>query len=791
VTDALTAPEEDQDDSKKPTTELDNEQLFIRFKKWWGEDKDHCEKWHAGARDDYDFAALDQWTEEERATMREQMRVPLTFDRTGVIIDSVTGAEVANRQEVRYVPRSVGDAAKNEALTEGARWFRDQCNADHEESHAFRDTVICGMGWTETRLDYEENPDGDPRIDRTDPLCMYWDHAARKPNLSDARRVWRVYRDMPIDEARSKFQVDEDEDLNAAWAKAGDDGDDPYNASRPRYRMHRPPGDDSDTGPDTVTIVEIQWIEREVYYRGTVQQPPPPVDPMAVDPMSGMPLPPAPPPPPEPVEHTEEQHITMLERAPQMGWQYRAVRQVRKVHYRAFVGGKVLESGKLFEPPGGAGYAPKGHCRRFGYQCITGKLDRNEGTFYGLMRVMKDPQKMVNKWLSQILHIMNTTAKGGTLAERGSFDDDIQAEETWARPDAITWMKSGSLSNPNGARIQPKPVSGFPPQLMQLTELGMSSIRDATGVNAEMLGLRSADQAASLESQRTQAATTILAPLFDSLKLYRRMQGEVLLYLIVNYLADGRLIRIVDDSGAGYQPFQMPDDMVTFDVIVDDAPNSPNQKQQTWQIMQTLLPAIGKMIPPKVWPVILEFSPLPSSGVAKIKEAMEPPKGPDGQPMPPEDEPEVKAAKAKLEIEKAAGEQKMQLETAKAQTDAQLKKQEMEANLMLEMQKLEAELKMANQKMMFEAQMKQQQLELDEDHQNRKWRFEANMKRRQMGEMPDDEGQQQIEGPMAKVLEQIAAMAAETYKVASAPRRSTLHRGADGKPSHSISTIEN
>ena len=35
------------------------------------------------------------------------------------------------------------------------------------------------MGWTETRLDYEDNPEGDPKVDRTDPLEMTWDSGAR------------------------------------------------------------------------------------------------------------------------------------------------------------------------------------------------------------------------------------------------------------------------------------------------------------------------------------------------------------------------------------------------------------------------------------------------------------------------------------------------------------------------------------------------------------------------------------------------------------------------------------
>jgi len=34
------------------------------------------------------------------------------------------------------------------------------------------------MGWTEARLDYDDNPEGDPKVNRT-PLEMCWDRNAK------------------------------------------------------------------------------------------------------------------------------------------------------------------------------------------------------------------------------------------------------------------------------------------------------------------------------------------------------------------------------------------------------------------------------------------------------------------------------------------------------------------------------------------------------------------------------------------------------------------------------------
>lgn len=572
---------------------------LAQFQQWFRRSRDQAYKWRTEARQCYDFVAGAQWDEEDSQKLELQNRPCLTFNRIGSVVSSVLGLEISNRQEVRFVPRQLGQSGVNELLTDAGKWVRDGCNAEDEESDAFGDLITCGLACTETRIDYDEDPDGKLIIDRVDPLEMYWDSSSRKRNLLDARHIFRI-KQIGIEQAQEMFPDETPNDLDAVWAKDIEgDVSDPHDATiAPYYKIDQSPDIDKRTA--LITMVECQWWEHVMKYR-------------VADPMSG-----------KATTLSKEDFIKFSSRAKQLGMPVISAPMKTRRYQRAIIGSKVL---KTWDGPDKGGFT---------YKFMTGKRDRNKGTWYGLVRAMLDPQRWANKWLSQVMFIINSNAKGGLFAEADAFENPQEAEATYSSPDSITILNAGALE---AGKIKEKTMAKFPAGIDHLMQFAISSIRDVSGVNLELLGMANKDQAGVLEHQRKQAGMTILAGFFDALREYRKNQGQLMLYYITNFLSDGRLIRIGGDQDAKYVPLVRDPGLVEYDVIVDETPTSPNQKEQAWGAIVQMMPFLSKTpMPPAVALELLKYSPLPTALVTDIGQIV-------GN-MPPPQNPEVIKAQA-------------------------------------------------------------------------------------------------------------------------------------------------
>lgn len=608
-----------EDTNKAPLEQQDlGIWIFNRMK----DAQDAQRDWRTNARRWYRFFAGDQWEEDDKAILEEQGRPAVVFNRVARTVNAVCGLEVQNRQEVRYIPREQSAAKVQELTTNVVKAFRDNCDAEDEESESFQDAVISGMGVTFTHLDYEEDPDGNVIIDREDPLMTFWDPRSRKRNLADRR--WNAHVKLMTKAEIAEKWPDYRGGAGYDWLE-DDKPETPVDTTPPAYE-----GLPARSLEKTEQVVCFEWCEPEEFYRVS----------------TGDKL----------LELTKVKYERMQESIKAAG--LKSVKQ-RRMKYRVayVIGHEVLDTR---DSPAKEG---------FQLNFITGMRDRNNNTWFGLVHLMEDPQRWANKWLSQSMHILNSNSKGGLMAEMDAFESPGKAEREWAQPDAITWMRPGALS---GGKVQQKQPPTLPTGFDNLMRYAVESINDTPGVNSELLGLAERNQPGILEAHRKSAGVMMLGVLFASLRLYRKQQGRVMVQLIRDFVADGRLMRI--DSESGQQSISLLRDPLTlkYDMVVDDAPNSPSQKDKTFSVMMQMLPSLlqaGIAIPPE----ILDHSPLPSSLIEKWKEMLK-----NAKQIPPEAQ--QKMQNQELAIAALTADlQKAQQEIFKLKTDVSVDMAKIEA----------------------------------------------------------------------------------------------------------------
>lgn len=560
--------------------ERSNADIVRQCEEWWRDSSRRTRKARNAIKDDFAFYAGNQWSQQDEAHLKELKRPIVTFNRVAPTIDAVAGTEETNRQETRFIPRdkSREDGAASEMWTETARWVRDECDAEDEESHAFRDSVICGMGWTDTWVDFEASPDGQIIIERTNPLEVYWDPDATRRNLSGGRRVQRI-KMMAKEEIKAQWPGVPLRGLTDHVVRL-DNVEDPHNADEADEYINDQ-GGRRGAGPKEHPVLETQWWERRPIYR-------------MIDPNTD-----------ETVFLTKDEHDALQEQAEeQYGKKIPSLRQTQRRYFQAFTVGKTLLEKQELHPN------DNDHIRGFTLQAITGKYDEKERRFYGLMRGMKDPQQWSNKFFSQIQDIINSNAKGGLLAEQTAFENPRKAEEDWAKPEKIVWLSDGSLSGQK-PRVQERTSAAVPPGLDRLMQIAISAVRETSGVNIEMVGLAARTQSGIVEQSRIAQGLVTLSIFFTALRRYRKEQGRVLLHMMNTYIPDGTMIRVVGKNR--YVPFARAASVARFDLIVDQAPTSPNFKQEVWNSFMNLAPALVKAGVNLPWQEMVEFSPLPQS----------------------------------------------------------------------------------------------------------------------------------------------------------------------------------
>lgn len=541
----------------------DNESdVLKRFKVAYKEGTNDHSDFYTEARRAFDFDGGEQWDDTDLENLKSQLRPGLTFNQVTPIINVVSGSEITNRYETKYLPRTVDDADLNDRLTELSRYIRQGCDAESEESSAFRDCVTAGLGAVEVYFDPLYGADGRIVIERVPIFQLRWDSSARKVNLEDRENQLRgklvsgYY-------FKQAYGQDAYEEVKATgkerWLELGRSQPhdqtlaDLYANGQAHY----------DGKKDEVLLFDFQERRVEPRFFG-----------VTIDPRTGQPL--------QQYKDLSRAQFDELRQELDDG-EYSFIKHDNYVYYRSLIGGEVvLEEGRS-------------EIQDYTIKFMTGFLHQKDGgnkiQHFGLMRGLFDPQSWVNKMLSNIVYITSTNPKGAILGEKGAFEDAQKARKDWPKPNAFIELTPRALEKGKIKIVEGK----YPASMERILNICLEMMPRVSGVNPFMSGqvddLRRTAFSAVSSIQRQGMVS--LSPLFDALRRYRKAQGigGLLPKFIDKYMEEGTKVRITEgpEDTRGqvleYDRSWLYD--MEFDVVVDEAPSSTDSNTEFWSALQS------------------------------------------------------------------------------------------------------------------------------------------------------------------------------------------------------------
>lgn len=592
------------------------------------------------ARRDFSFAALNQWSDQDVEKLKEEGRPALTFDRTRPILEALTGAEITNRYTARYLPREASledvDRYVSKAGSKVARWIQQTGDYEQQESAAFHDTMVCGVGCLEQLVEYDEDPDGLILNKRIPIWEVAWDPSSVEPNMADARWILRD-RWIDIDEIASLFGQDAvDEVISAATNQMSGQGQGLWTSLmgmfkkthdyRHAYDLRR--GGERFYDPRNARIRLWEWQRMVRRYQTRI---------FAAD-----------------VDNPEAvmQALSTGQPVPQMEVFIEGADATQKEMERisqltTSINANLPEQGMLLDAPEALDDFPVRYYYRsyhtgsqvlkeesiptecFTYEFITAyedwsKIDRRY--YFGIVRPMRDPQKYANFFLSSAAWQWASNPKGALLFEEGMFEDHGEAAKEWAKPTGFIGVRDGALQTPRD-RFRHITSQASLRGIETLLAHALAAVPAAAGVSeAYMVGSSnniSRTSTTGIQSIQQQNLKNHANP-FDSLRLYRKRLGRKLLKYTQEYMDPERIAKIVGPDELEFVDMLKNGDVAQeYQVVVEEVPTSANEKQEVFKLLleTNFLPQLvsqGVPIPPDM----ADFFPIPAEAAAQLKAAL-------------------------------------------------------------------------------------------------------------------------------------------------------------------------
>lgn len=689
-----------------------------------------------------------QWDDAIRARLERLGKPVITINKVLATCAAIFGDQLQNRADVRFRPAKEGLADVANALDKVWMHIATTNNVDWLESEVAADGFIRSRGFFDVRMNFDDHIMGEARIKQLnsknvviDPDADTYDPDGWKEcfvtRWLTANDIERLYGDSYARELRGRPQH--------AFTSQYDTVDwlpDSFGNKADNSAMNG--ADIDDESRRLFRIIERQYKElrmRECF----------------VDLETGdtRPIP----------EGWGRERIAMVMQQYNLGTYKKKVEEIR---WTSSVDNIVLHDS----------FSPYRHFTPVPYFPFF-----RHGKTIGIVENLISPQDLLNKSISQELHIVNTTANSGWVMKNGSLINMTPEElEERGGEDGLVLVTAGGPKDID--KIQPNQV---PSGIDRLSFKADEGLKEVSMVSDSMRGFDRADVAAkAIQAKQSRGQVSLTKP-FENLALTRKILARNVLDLVQTFYTETRVLDITGRNLTD-QPEQITINEVTpegeivndltvgeYDVIISTVPARESVEQS--QFMEALeMRQLGIMIPDDV---LVEHSHLNRKNeiAERIKEA-------NGGGDPSEAEQEMQQLDMelkRLELEEKRADTKVKNANALL-NEVRAQKERMEAEGdgdTGEADKVEAELvKMAmeRERMLEEITLQREKTEEEIDLMWAKFRLESRMNNARIElERDKAEGQQDI---AEKKLKADTAAKKEQAKIAA---KQTEAKGAYNK----------
>ena len=504
---------------------LTKQQKVAKARKLWTDARDSDSLFQREADEDFGFYdGTLQWTAIEKQILYEERRPAYTFNLMKGSVDLVLGMN--EDIKVRYIatPTERTDGFLAEVLNDVAEHVEDKGNFEEEEDEAFESCTIAGRGYN--AIDFVPNPNriGHINIRLTNIIQseVKIDPASRKKNLSDSMYIsWDKWLNIADFQVRyPKFATDAEDILETGTISPIPLG--PLDVQPPFEADVELDTELSDYGRPLnvnfydrhkrmIRVVHIEYWEPYDRYYG-------------FNPQSGQ------------IEEFEKKHLKRLREIFGPKFEFVTIKD-KKVKWIQVTGDRLL-----FDDDSPLTYPGFSISNCFAYRDVSGKTQNN----FGVVRLIKDPQREVNKRWSQTTNLLNNQVQPGVYAEVGAFVDDQQAEQSMKEPGGVTYVQEGAIGS---KKFQEKKVPTFPDAPLRLEEFAQAMIRRISGINPDLLGMdRGRQEPGVVVRLRQQQGMILLKPLFKASRQLKKANFEKMLSIIMEYMPDDQILSILGQN---------------------------------------------------------------------------------------------------------------------------------------------------------------------------------------------------------------------------------------------------